>query len=440
MSKSKKSWLHTGGQIIILNTLFFLGISIILIAGVAEPVVSHISSSQSIVSSKLSFLASQSAMQEAYYRLKTGKNLGSSQMITFASSSALITVVTTSTGKNITVNGTSSDYRRDLQLNLLFGTGVSFHYGVQSGQGGFVMQNSSTITGNIFSGGSVLGSGNTVFGDVISAGSTGCISGNSASNISGCLNGINVTGTAFAHTIWNSSVSGDAYYSTDKSGTTVSGISHPNSTDQVTSPLPLSDAQITAWENEAQTNNTVNCSGTYQIKNTTVLLNATKYTCDLDIKNSTVTLNGPIWATGNITVETGSVVQISPSQGIKSVPMIADNPSNQSGSGIIDTQNGSTFLGSGSPGSFVFMISQNNSAETGGSVDAVLMSQGSSAMVAYAGHGLITLAQTVNIKEATAYKILLKNSANVTYDSGLPSVLFSAGPGGGYDIQSWTEI
>jgi hypothetical protein len=86
------------------------------------------------------------------------------------------------------------------------------------------------------------------------------------------------------------------------------------------------------------------------------------------------------------------------------------------------------------------MISQNNSSENGGSTDAISMSQGASALVAYASHGQITLSQSVSLKEVTAYKIILTQSANVTYDTGLPSTVFSTGPSGGYSILNWKEI
>lgn len=118
-----------------------------------------------------------------------------------------------------------------------------------------------------------------------------------------------------------------------------------------------------------------------------------------------------------------------PSLGSSNVAVIADNPANRSGSGKIDIQTSSDFQGSGSAGSFVFMISQNNSAESGGSTAAISQGQSATALVAYASHGLISFSNTANVKEATGYKITLKNSANVTYDSGLPSTLFESGPG-----------
>jgi len=55
-------------------------------------------------------------------------------------------------------------------------------------------------------------------------------------------------------------------------------------------------------------------------------------------------------------------------------------------------------------------------------------------LVAYAAHGLIPLANSVSLKEVTAYKIKLQNSAKVTYDTGLPSAVFQSGPGGSWSF------
>src|SRR6185295_15723259 len=111
--------------------------------------------------------------------------------------------------------------------------------------------------------------------------------------------------------------------------------------------------------------------------------------------------------TGNITTQTGPTIRIDPALGSQNVAIIADNPSNQTGSGIITVGQSTIFLGSGSAGSFVFLISQNKSAEQGGSTVAISMAQGASALVAYASHGLLTLSQSVSVKEATGYKIAL---------------------------------
>src|SRR6185369_8461415 len=120
---------------------------------------------------------------------------------------------------------------------------ISFHYGIQAGMGGFSLNNSSSITGNVFAGGPVTGTGNNfVYGDVVSSGA------------SGLVYGIHATSSVYAHTIGiagtATTIDKDAYYTT-KTNTTVSGTLHPNSPDQPTVDLPITDTQIAEWESEA---------------------------------------------------------------------------------------------------------------------------------------------------------------------------------------------
>ncbi len=412
-----------------LNTIFFLVISLILTVGVAQPILSNISAGRSFISSSQAFLTGQSAVEEAYYRLVSNMTIGSSQTITLGSSSAVIAVVSTTNGKRVFVNASSSAYQRNFEMDLALGTGVAFHYGIQSGKGGFVLQNSSSVIGNIFSSGSVVGAGNTVYGDVISSGPGGLISG------------IIATGSAYSHIIQNSTVQKNAYYST-LTNTTVNGTKYPNSADQPDADLPIDDAQIAEWEGYAAAGGTATCTnGSYSVSNN-VTLGPIKIPCDLDVSGNgtTLTVTGPIWVVGNISMTQSSVITMSPSLGSQNVAIIADNPAASTTSGIISLGNGASFSGSGSANSFVFMISQNGSGENGGSTQAISVGQSSTALVGYAIHGLISLAQSVSLKEVTAYKITLQNSANVVYDTGLPNTLFSAGPGGGYSILNWSEI
>lgn len=306
---------------------------------------------------------------------------------------------------------------------------VSFHYGVQAGNGGFTLANSSQIIGNVFSAGPISGVGNLVNGDAVSSGATGWIYG------------VHVTGNAYSHTIGKagnaSTVDKDAYYVT-LTNTTVTGATHPGSADQTNAALPITDAQITDWENDALAGGVIsNCDnqGDYTIT-TSVSLGPKKITCNLVVKGNSAVLNvtGPLWVTGNISFQTGPTTKMDAGLGGTNVAIIADNPANTTGSGIIDVGQTAVFQGSGAVGSFVFLISQNNSAETGGNTNAVSLAQGASALVAYASHGLISLSQSVNVKSVTAYKIALSQSASVTYDVGLPSTLFESGPGGSWSF------
>ncbi|MDD5165302.1 MAG: hypothetical protein PHG25_02070 [Candidatus Pacebacteria bacterium] len=426
--------LYNRGQVIILNTILFLAVSLLLINGVAYPILSHYTATQGLIQSKQSFLLADSATNEALYRLKNNLTIGSTETITLASSSATIIVTNTPSGKRVAITSPGNTYQRNIQLDLTLGTGVSFHYGIQSGQGGFVLQNNSTVTGNVFSSGTVVGNGNTIYGDVISAGSSGLISG------------IYATGTIYAHTLQNSRAGKDAFYYSaatidSYTGSHVTGIKYPNSTDQTPVDLPIDDAQITEWENDAAASGTATCSGgTYTITSS-VIIGPIKIPCDLVISGSpTVTIKGHIWVTGNITIQNNSILKMDSSLGAQNVAIIADDPTNRLTGSLISIQNNAAFQNSGTTGSFVFMISQNNSAENGGSVNAITLSNNTTALVAYAAHGLIPLSNNISLKEVTAYKITLQNNANVIYDTGLPNTLFQAGPGGGYNVLNWTEI
>jgi hypothetical protein len=437
----RKKMMHSG-QAMMIATIFFLIVSMTIILGLAGPILRQGRIVSDVYKSRESYFLAESGIEDVIYRLRTGKSVGTTVNLSLNGGSASVEITPTASGKQVIATGSKNNDVRKIQSNVIFGTGIAFHYGIQSGQGGFSMSNSSSVVGNVFSGGAVIGNNNNfIYGDVVSAGSTGTIYG------------IHATGTAYAHNLGKvavaTTVDKDAYYQV-KTNTTVNGTLHPGSADQTVVPLPISDAQINQWESDALAGGIMasnECDDYSSNSNTCTIstsrtIGPKKIPFNLLIKSASgiVTVDGPIWVTGNITTQTGPTIRMSPSLGVQNVAVIADNPSDTTGSGIIDIGQSTIFEGSGSPGSFVFLISQNNSGETGGSTDAVSMSQGASALVAYASHGQISLSQSVNVKGVTAYKIILSQSAQVKYDTGLPSTLFEGGPSGGYDISFWKEI
>jgi len=270
---------------------------------------------------------------------------------------------------------------------------ISFHYGIQSGQGGFRMENSSEIIGNVHSTGAIsMLNSSKISGDAISAGATGQISGA----------GNDITGSAYAHTLSGIDAGIDAYYVTQTS-TKASGSNcpnshcHPNSPDQATVPLPISDTQISQWETAAAAGGTATCSGgSYNISSGSASIGPLKIPCNLNISGSSVvTVGGHIWVTGNIIVQNSAKVKMAASLGASNVAIIADKPTDRLNGSTIKVQNSATFENSGTVGSFVFLISQNNSAENGGDEEAFELSNSASALVAYAAHGLIPLANSI---------------------------------------------
>lgn len=410
--------------------IFFTIISSTIVFGIATPILKQVKIGQENYNSKQSYYLANGLLEDVVYRIKNGKQVSGTEVISLNGSYATTTITDSVVGKNVTSVGSVNSNVRKIKATLVLGTGIAFHYGVQSGEGGFVLQNSSSIIGNVYSNGPITGSGNYIYGNIISAGPTGLI------------NGIHATGSAFAHSIQNSTIDKDAYYVT-KINTTVTGISYPGSPDQATTSMPISDTQITDWENDAEAGGIISdCIGGKYTIDSNVTIGPVKIDCDLEIKGNgiVVTLTGPIWVKGNFETKLSPTIRVDPSFGIKSIPIIADNPTDRLTSSIITLLNNSTFQGSGSPTSYIFLISQNNSSEKGGSNNAIVMRQGVGAMILYAAHGQITLEQSVNLKEVTAYKIIMQNTAQVTYDKGLPSTLFDSGPGGGFDIASWFEV
>jgi hypothetical protein len=421
------------GQILLVS-LVFLGIFLSITTSLLGLLVTYAKSERTTVARAEALALAEAGVDLAMYRLNADPSytgevatpMGNGTFTTSISPINSSAKLVTSSG-TVVSNGVSAT-RTVVVTASIDSTLISFRYGIQAGNGGFTLSNSSRIYGNVYAGGPVVGNNdNDIFGDVVSAGAGGVIYG------------IHATGTAYAHTLGHATIDTtidkDAYYTT-KTNTVVGGTSHPNSADQTPVALPISDAQITDWENQAEAGGTISscdASGNYTIT-TSISLGPKKIECNLVVKSTSgvLTVTGPIWVSGNITTQTGPTIRMDPALESSNVAIIADNPSNRSGSGIITIGQTTIFQGSGFEGSFVFLISQNNSAESGGSIIAIDMSQGSSAAVAYASHGLISLSQSVGLKEATAYKISLSQSASVSYDRGLPSTLFETGSGGSW--------
>jgi hypothetical protein len=330
----------------------------------------------------------------------------------------------------ITTNASANNNVRLARIDLLLGTGVVFNFGVQSDTGGVLMENTSSVEGNIYSNGPVEGQNNNlVKGDIVSAGAMGFVDGSHA------------TGSVYAHTIEDSDIDKDAYYQVIDASTTVDGTKYSGSPDQSIQPLPITDAMVAAWEAEAEAAG-VHTSPCPYVIDSDITIGPLKIACDLEVnKNSTtLTLQGNIWVEGNIKIKK-PVIRIDPTLGNTSVVIIADNPADRLNSSTIEIENTTVFQGSGAVNSNILVLSQNSSAELGGGVSAINVENGSQGdLLVYAGHGEILLRNSTSLKEVTAWRVRLRNGAKIIYETGLASLLFSGGPSGGFELNSWREI
>jgi hypothetical protein len=428
------------GAALLIFVIFFLITSFTLVLSIGHGVYDDLIAYRVLNAGKQSFYGAEAGIEDAVYRHRRSKSYSNTETFTIDSATVTMTRTLVTDYYHILAESDSNHAIRRSKLVLAVGDGASFNFGLQSGTGGILMSNNSSVRGNVYSNGTVEGAGTaTVFGDVISAGS------------SGRMESLHATGSAWAHNLDDATIDKNAYYfaTSTRTATIVGGISYPGTTDQATATLPIPDTQVADWEADITTTGTLIAStspqcagGTYIITSDTVLGNV-KIDCNLEIKktgaSTEVTLTGPVWVSGNLTFSSGPTIIASSSLGLRSVQFIVDKISDRLTSSKVSVNQSTTFS-SGNGASYILILSMNNSAETGGVETAINLAQSASGQVlVYAGHGLIDMGNSISLKEVTAFKINISNGAQVIYESGLMSLLFTGGPGGGYIISSWQE-
>lgn len=428
--KTRQTSPQQSGQAMITAVVLLLFVSVSIMLGLGSTAIKDMKITGDFVKSKQSYLTAESGVEDVAYRLKKSKQISSSEVMVLNGAIATTTITDVGSSKELlSVSDLGSRIRKVKTTVSSATTGVGFVYGMQVGEGGVALENSAKVRGNLYSNGPVTGQNNNiVYGDVVSAGS------------SGLINGVHSTSTARAHTIQSSTIDKDAYYQSI-SGTTVSGISYPGSADQATTSMPIAESVIDDWEQGALLGGVISSPCPYEISTNTTI-GPIKINCDLKITNDpTITLNGNIWVAGNIEVTNKVTMQISSSFGSKSVAIIADNPSNRITSSKIKLSNTSNYYGSGSGNSYVLLLSRNRDSKAGGGNKAIEVSNTAQGdILVYASEGEVELSNSSKLKEVTAYKVRAKNSTEITYEIGLASTLFSAGPSGGSDISGWREV
>lgn len=441
---------QTKGAALLIFMVLFVAASLLLVLGVSRGTYNDLLRYRTLEESKHTLMAVEGALEDALYRHKNALSYSATESFSIDG----VTIDTSATPGVPTViiaDGQLDSVYRSGRLELGLGTGASFNFGVQTGNGGFAMSNNSSVVGNVFSNGTVEGQGSaTIYGDIISAGP------------SGYVDNVTATGSVWAHDILNSDIDGDAYCDTiDNStvdgdvncntiiATTVGGSTGPGPADQAPEDMPITDATIEEWKTNIEDEGSLiesadpECSsGTYTI-DTDTTLGDVKIECDVVVSKNgtTLTMAGPIWIAGNLTFSQGPTVEADTPETGQSVQFIVDNESNRETSSKVLIDQATNFVGQGDPKTFIMVLSMNNSAESGGSEIAVdLNNSAEGDVLIYASHGRVDLGNNISLKEVTAYQIDVSNGAEVIYESGLANLLFTSGPGGSYTVHSWREI
>lgn len=422
MQKLKKRKINNqSGAAMLISVVFFLFISLAIIAGLVSPSVREFKDSSMNLNSKKSFFLAESGGEDAFYRMLKNIPLGTTETISLDSNSVNTTIETLlGNFKQVTSSGNVSNFQRKVSLKIKTAQGTVFKYGTQAGIGGFVFQNNSHVDGNVFSNGNIVGSNNAyITGDAFVAGATGLIS-----NIRVGYGG---TGDARAHNITGSTVTGNIFC---KVGSKNNKPCNTSEDDPVAQDFPISQEDINQWKTDA-TDGTIT-NGDVTISSPTSM-GLKKIIGNLTI-NNTLTITNTIYVTGNIIIN--GTVKLDASYGETSAIMIAD--------GYIKINNGVVFQDSGTIGSYILLLSESTcdasvySSPCFGN-NAIQVSNNSDISIVNAQKGTIYFSNNASVKEAVGNKIELKNNVGISYGSGIINIGFTSGPSGSWGIESWGE-
>jgi hypothetical protein len=414
---------------------------------------------------------SEAGIEDATYRIVSGKQIGASETLSVGNGSTIILVTTVGNQKTVRSEGKKENIQQNLETGIDVPSGppnISFNYGAQVGSGGVVMSQNSQIQGSVYSNGSMIGptssSNATITGNALAAGTSQIVdlivNGNAQANkiVNSVIGGVAtstadidgvVAGKGFANQIINtvinqnsfsnilldSVVNGRCYYQT-QDGSICLGGEFPNTpfTPAPNLPvlaLPISDSQINQWKTDAAAGGTI--SGDYNITSD-VSLGPKKITGDLefDSNNRTLTVTGVIYVQGNIEIENGAKIKCAASYGAQSCVVLSD--------GWIELKNNLQFSGSGTSGSFLMLLS--TAAGGGHHGSAIDLHNNATGAIFYAGNGLIYLHNNVTVTNLVANKIHLENGAKIIYEIALQNINFGGGggSGGSYDVKYWKEV
>lgn len=237
--------------------------------------------------------------------------------------------------------------------------------------------------------------------------------------------GVIIGGSAHANTLRDLSVGSGAYYQAQSNVT--AGSFYPNSPDPVAQIMPISEANINEWKDQAER------AGVFvgDITSCPAFLPAGKYTGSITLPGScTVEVSSPIWVTGNLTLAGQDTVRLASAAGASSGVLMVDN--------IISLANNNQLAGSGTAGSFLIAVSNFNSRDDPLKQSAIKINNNGNSGVFYSNLGTIEVANNNIITEITGWKLALGENVTVAYDQGLAATFFSSGPSGSFAVINGT--
>lgn len=408
---------NNSGQAAITTVIFFVIISVIIGSGLASLGIKQIQSSRVLIKSIKAYAASESGLEDVVLRSTNGMNVDLTETLIVGGSE--IETVTQDIGETKEINSVADNENIIRKSKIVLvqdinGVGVSFGFGAHVGDGGIILNNGSTVDGNVFSNGNMISDSNgKVLGTI------------KVSGVGNKVKGGKIYGNAYADICENSYITGDFHGLSKFSCAVLGSTINENPPNPI--PLPITEDEINSFKQAAEEGGILS---TQQISGE-VSLGPVKIDGNLIIGNAGVlTITGTIWVTGYVTIENNAIIKLDPLYGSSSGVLLSD--------GVINISNNNLSSGSGEEGSYLMFLS------TSSSNPAIDIKNNGAADIVYTSNGYIHLENNTKMHQVTGYGIDLANNAVVTYEDGLADVDFindvgSGTPGVFWSIENWRE-
>ncbi len=174
------------GATLLIVVIFFFSITMIILASATSSALAGASAHRAHTSSKFAYVASESIMEDAFYRIYNNQMISATESLSLNGASGSVNGVNISASEiDLYATGLASERVRKQYLKTTKTGGIlSLNYAVQAGDTGATLSAGSSVFGNVFASGVIAGANTPVMGSVtiaspfspdVNVESTGCV-------------------------------------------------------------------------------------------------------------------------------------------------------------------------------------------------------------------------------------------------------------------------
>ncbi len=154
-----------GGYVLITALIFFFAGGLVAVASISDGVLREIKTINNESLSRQGYFTSESALEDALYRVTSGKQMGTPETLTFASSTATVSVSTLfDASTRITSSAAAGQVMRSTEATVSGGNTIALNYVLQAGVGGIDLGPGISVIGDMYTSGSIRGGNASISG------------------------------------------------------------------------------------------------------------------------------------------------------------------------------------------------------------------------------------------------------------------------------------